>query len=62
MADLSIGGVSPDTSPAPSDECSLVAGINTYSPVPDDRRARGPRRGGSSSAELYGYIRTEFNE
>ncbi|KZV20600.1 hypothetical protein F511_21873 [Dorcoceras hygrometricum] len=41
-ADLSIGGASPDTLPAPSDERSLVAGIRTYSPVPDVRRARGP--------------------
>ncbi|KZV40287.1 hypothetical protein F511_25063 [Dorcoceras hygrometricum] len=32
-------------------------GIRTYSPVPDARRARGPRRGDSSSAELFGYIK-----
>ncbi|KZV38308.1 Histone-lysine N-methyltransferase EZA1 [Dorcoceras hygrometricum] len=55
-AGLSIGGASSDTLPAPSDECSLVAGIRTYSPVPDARRDRGPRRGDSSSAELFGYI------
>ncbi|KZV30435.1 ankyrin repeat-containing protein [Dorcoceras hygrometricum] len=55
-ADLSIGWALPDTLPAPSDECSLVAGIRTYSPVSDARRARGPRRSDSSSAELFGYI------
>ncbi|KZV39519.1 hypothetical protein F511_37260 [Dorcoceras hygrometricum] len=55
-SDLSIGGASPDTLPAPSDECLVVADIRTYSPVPDTRRARGPRRGLSSSAELFGYI------
>ncbi|KZV40074.1 hypothetical protein F511_28492 [Dorcoceras hygrometricum] len=57
-ADLSIGGASSDTLPVPSDECSLVTGIRTYSPVPDARRARSPRRGDSSSAELFGYIKT----
>ncbi|KZV30403.1 hypothetical protein F511_20679 [Dorcoceras hygrometricum] len=55
--DLSIGGASPDTSPAPFDKCSLVAGIRTHSPIPDARRSRGPRRGNSSSAELFGYIK-----
>ncbi|KZV47701.1 lysine-specific demethylase 5A-like [Dorcoceras hygrometricum] len=55
-ADLSIGGASPDTSSAPFDECSLVAGIRTHPPIPDARRPRGPRRGDRSSAELFGYI------
>ncbi|KZV18438.1 mechanosensitive ion channel protein 10 [Dorcoceras hygrometricum] len=55
-ADLSIGGASPDMSPAPFDKCSLVAGIRAHSPIPDARRSRGPRRGNSSSAELFGYI------
>ncbi|KZV26398.1 hypothetical protein F511_28315 [Dorcoceras hygrometricum] len=47
-SDLSIGGASPDTLSAPSDECFVVADIQAYSPVPDARRARGPRRGVSS--------------
>ncbi|KZV23005.1 hypothetical protein F511_16756 [Dorcoceras hygrometricum] len=55
-ADLSIGGASSDTSPAPFDKCSLLAGIPTCSPIPDARRSRGPRRGSSSSADLFGYI------
>ncbi|KZV18280.1 hypothetical protein F511_24247 [Dorcoceras hygrometricum] len=41
----SIRGASPDILPAPSDECFVVADIQAYSPVPDARRARGPRRG-----------------
>ncbi|KZV33132.1 hypothetical protein F511_18148 [Dorcoceras hygrometricum] len=35
LLDLSIGGVSSDTLSTPSDECFVVADIQTYSPVPD---------------------------
>ncbi|KZV58443.1 hypothetical protein F511_29547 [Dorcoceras hygrometricum] len=43
-----IRGASPDTLSAPSDECFVVADVQAYSPVPDARRARGPRCGDSS--------------
>ncbi|KZV16581.1 putative alpha,alpha-trehalose-phosphate synthase [Dorcoceras hygrometricum] len=39
-SDLSIGGASSDTLPTPSDECFVVADIQTSSPVLDARRAR----------------------